>query len=182
MDHLDVGDRVDLSGDMDDVGVLEAAHDVGDRVGLADIREELVAETLALRCARDQSRDVDELHDRGDDLLRLVDRGELFQARVGYFDHADVGLDGAERIVLRGDARLGERVEERGLAHVGQPDDAALEAHGSFSSSDGGFGVVCSHVIASCKRPLARRGSRSRLRSKGGSMASCSSRRASCST
>src|SRR6185312_15390441 len=49
------------------------------------------------------------------------------QARVGHLDHAHVGLDGAERVVLRGDAGLGERVEEGRLAHVGQADDAALQ-------------------------------------------------------
>ena len=57
------------------------------------------------------------------------------QARVGHFDDAHVGLDGAERIVLRRDAGLGERVEERRLADVGQADDAALQAHG-FSFGD----------------------------------------------
>ena len=57
-------DRVDLAGDVDDVVVLEAAHHVGDRVDLADVGEELVAEALALRRAGDEAGDVDEL-DRG---------------------------------------------------------------------------------------------------------------------
>ena len=48
LDHLDVGDRVDLAGDVDHVLVVEAAHDVDDRVGLADVGEELVAQALAL--------------------------------------------------------------------------------------------------------------------------------------
>ena len=60
------------------------------------------------------------------------------EARVGHLDDADVGLDRAERIVLRGDARLGERVEERRLADVGQADDAAFEAHCDFRSSRAG--------------------------------------------
>lgn len=38
-----------------------------------------------------------------------------------------VRLDGAEGIVLRRDTRLGQGVEESGLADVGQADDAALE-------------------------------------------------------
>lgn len=37
-----------------------------------------------------------------------------------------VGLDGAEGEVLGRDAHLGEDVEERGLAHVGEADDADL--------------------------------------------------------
>jgi hypothetical protein len=49
------------------------------------------------------------------------------QTRIGHLDDAHVGLDGAERIVFRRDAGLGQRVEEGGLADVGQADDAALE-------------------------------------------------------
>ena len=62
---------------MDDVLVLEAAYDVRDGVGLTDVLEELVAETLALGGALDESRDVDELHGGGHDLLGVVDGGEL---------------------------------------------------------------------------------------------------------
>jgi hypothetical protein len=72
VDHLDVGDRIDLVRDVDHVVVLEAAHDVGDRVGLADVGEELVAEALALRGAGDEARDVDELHDRGSTFCGLA--------------------------------------------------------------------------------------------------------------
>ena len=39
-------------------------------------------------------------------------------------DHARVRLDGAEGIVRGLRARLGDRVEQGGLAHVGQTDDA----------------------------------------------------------
>src|SRR5690606_34931443 len=45
---------------------------------------------------------------------------------------ADIGLDGAERVVLGRDARLGQGVEGGGLADIGQADDAALETHGGF--------------------------------------------------
>ena len=70
LDDLDVGDRVDLAGDVDDVLVVEAAHDVDDRVGLADVGEELVAEAFALRRAGDEAGDVDELDDRRHDASR----------------------------------------------------------------------------------------------------------------
>ena len=59
------------------------------------------------------------------------------QPRVGQLDDADVGLDGAERIVLGRDAGLGQRVEEGGLADVGQADDAAFEAHGRLRGNPG---------------------------------------------
>ena len=84
---------------MRDVWILEAAHDVNDRVGLANVGEKLVAEPFALRRAFDETGDVDELHDGGDGALRLHDRREPGEAGVRDFDHADVRLDGAERIV-----------------------------------------------------------------------------------
>ena len=49
---------------MDDVFVLEAAHQIDDAVGLAYVREELVAEALAFGRAGDETRDVHELHRR----------------------------------------------------------------------------------------------------------------------
>jgi len=60
---------------------------------------------------RPRVRDVDEFDRGGDDFLRLRDGGKLGEARVGHFDDADIGIDGAERIVLGRDPRLGERVE-----------------------------------------------------------------------
>jgi hypothetical protein len=76
-----------------------------------------------------QPGDVDELDDRRHDALGLDDRGQRVQPRVGQLDDADVRLDGAERVVLGRDAGLGQRVEEGGLADVGQAHDAAFQAH-----------------------------------------------------
>ena len=135
LDHLDVGHRVDLARDVDDVLVLEAAHHVDDRVGLADVGEELVAEAFALRCAGDEAGDVDEFDDRRHDLLGLDDRRPAREARVGQLDDADVRLDRAERIVLGRDAGLRQGIEEGGLADVRQADDAAFEAHEGLGAS-----------------------------------------------
>src|SRR5260370_11647446 len=85
---------------MDDVAALEAAHHVRDRVHFADVRQELIAESFALRGARDQTCDVDEL-DRGrNDLLGLRDRGQLRQARIRHGDRAEGWINGTDRIVL----------------------------------------------------------------------------------
>ena len=130
LDDLDVGDRVDLAGDVDHVLVVEAAHHVDDRVGLADVRQELVSEALALGRAGHQPGDVDELDHRRQHALGLDDRRQRGQPRVGQLDDADVRLDGAERVVLGGDAGFRQRVEKGGLADVGQAHDAAFEAHG----------------------------------------------------
>ena len=81
VDDLDVVQRIDLARDVHDVVVHEAAHEVRDRMRLANVREELVAQPLALRCALDEARDVDELDDGRHDLLRLHDRRERVELR-----------------------------------------------------------------------------------------------------
>jgi hypothetical protein len=115
---------------VDDVLVVEAADDVEDRVGLADVGEELVAEALALGRALHEPGDVDELDGRRHDGLRVDDRLELVEARIRDDDDARIGLDRAERIVLRLDSRRREGVEESALPDVREADDAASESHG----------------------------------------------------
>jgi hypothetical protein len=148
---LDVGYRIDVARDVHHVRILEAAHDVGDGVGLADVGEELVAQSLPLGGALHQPGDIDELHHRRHHLLRLGDLGDHLEPQVGHFHDADVGLDGAEGIVLRRDARLGEGIEQGGLADVRQAHDAALHFlpksdfsrpgfSGCFAADGGGAG------------------------------------------
>ena len=121
---------VDLAVDVGDVGVAEHPRHLADRRRLPDVGEELVAEALALGRAADDARDVHELHGRGQDLGRPEHLGEPRQPVVGYADHADVRLDGGERVVRREDVVLGQGVEERRLARVGESDDADGECHG----------------------------------------------------
>jgi hypothetical protein len=138
LDHFGVGDRIDRVRDMLDVVILEAAQDVDDRVDLADVAEELVAEPLALARTLHEAGDVDEAELGRDDLGRLGDAGQRVEARVGDRHLAHVGLDCAEGIVGRlRRLGLGQRVEEGRLADVGQADDAAFEAHGSLSGKEG---------------------------------------------
>src|SRR3569833_363906 len=101
LDHLSVGDRINLVGDVDDVGILEAAQHVGDGVAFADVGEELVTEAFALACALHEAGDVDETHAGRDDLLALGDHSELVEARVGHRHLAGVRLDGAAREIGR---------------------------------------------------------------------------------
>src|SRR5207248_3106977 len=96
----------------------------------ADVGEKLVAEALALRRAPNKALDIDKGQPGWNDLRRLAEHGEPVEPGVGYRDLADIRLDGAERIVrgLRR-RRLGQRVEERRLADIGQTDDATFETH-----------------------------------------------------
>ena len=65
---------------MDDAVVLVGAHDMDDRVGLADVREELVAEPLALVRAAHEPRDVVEVDRVVDDLRRAERLGDRCRA------------------------------------------------------------------------------------------------------
>ncbi len=113
-----------------DVVILEAAQHVDDRIDLADVAEELVAEAFALGRATDEPRDVDEAELGRDDLGRLGDPRQRIEPRVGHPDVADIGLDRAERIVRRlRRLRLGQRIEQRRLADIGQPDNPATKTH-----------------------------------------------------
>ena len=58
------------------------------------------------------------------------DLGELVEPRIGHRDLADIRLDGAERIIRRlRRRRLGQRIEQRRLADIGQSDDTAFKSH-----------------------------------------------------
>ena len=54
------------------------------------------------------------------------------EARVGDGHHPDVGLDGGERVVGGQDLVAGQGVEQGGLPHVGETDDADGQSHGCF--------------------------------------------------
>ncbi len=130
VDDLDVALGIDAVGNVNHVLVFEAAHHVGDGVGFADVGEELVAQAFAFRSTGHQACNVDEFHGGGQNAVGLDDFSQRIEARIGHGHDTAVRLDGAEREVLCRDARLGQGVEQGGLADVGQADDAAIETHG----------------------------------------------------
>src|SRR5205085_9291855 len=105
--------RVNRLFDVDDVFVLEAAHDVDDHFSLADVVQKLIAKTFTLARAFDQPGNVYEFDGGANDLAGLGDFGERREARVLHIDDADVGAGGAEGVIgALSPARSGERVEE----------------------------------------------------------------------
>ena len=130
LDGLDVADGVDLALDMGDVGIFKAAHHMGDGVAFPDIGEKLVAQALALGGAAHEARDIHEGETGGDDLLGARDLRQRLEPHIGHRHVAHIGLDGAEGVIGRlRRRRLGQRVEEGGLADIRQANDAAFEAH-----------------------------------------------------
>ena len=99
--------------DMHDVVILECAQHLADRIGLANVREELVAETGTLARALHDAGDVDEGHRSRKLALGTEDLGQLSEAGIRNADHTGVGLDGRERVVRGEHVVLGQRVEER---------------------------------------------------------------------
>jgi len=129
VDDVHVVERVDAACDVDDFGIVEAADDVADGVGGADVAEKLVAETFALASAFDEAGDVDELHGGGDQRLGFDEGGDFGETLIGHGDDAGVGVDGAEGVVRRLGLGRGECVEDGGFSDVGQANDSAVERH-----------------------------------------------------
>ena len=85
-------------------------------------------ETIDTELALADLESVDKALQRAERSAKTGDKDA--KARVRHRHHADVGLDRAEREIGRGDARLGQGVEEGRLADIGQADDAAFDSHG----------------------------------------------------
>ncbi len=112
LDGLDVAFGIDATIDMHNVGIAEIADDLANRVGFANVSEELVAQALTLACAGDQTGDVDEFHRRGHDAGGVVDLLETQQARVGNRHDAHIRLDGGEGVIRGKPALVGKRGEQ----------------------------------------------------------------------
>src|ERR1035441_8837897 len=108
------------------------AHDVDDRVGLADVGEEAVAEPLAAVRAGDEAGDVVEVDRVVHDVARVQELGEPFEPLIGDGDDGDVRLDRGERGV--GGLRPGGELSIPGGA-ASQP--IALPSSAPASTSEG---------------------------------------------
>ena len=122
-DILDVAQGIDRA-DMRDGGIFESAQDVDQRVHVAEMAD--VGGLLQRFLANGAHVHV---FDGGvGEFLGVVESGQLVEALVGNFGHADMRLAGV-RIRLFGEMRLGEDAKQRCLAYLGQADDAGF--HGS---------------------------------------------------
>ena len=121
---LDITRRINRTVYVHNVVVVKAAYDMDNRVYLTDVRQELIAQTLALGRAAHQTGNVHELNDRRGGLLGVVQIGQRLETVVGYGNHAHVGVDGAERIVRALRACVGDGVEQGRFADVRQAHDA----------------------------------------------------------
>lgn len=70
-DHRDVRGGVHTICDVHDIAGFEYAHDLCDRIDLANVREELVPEPFSFVRASDEPGDIHEFDGRRDDLRGL---------------------------------------------------------------------------------------------------------------
>ena len=110
--YLGIRNRIDGVGDVLDIVILETAKHMDNRVHLADIAEELVAQAFAAAGSFDEACNIGEAKLGINRLCTASDGCDLLQTLVRYRDLPDIGLDRAERIVrgLRG-LRFGKGVE-----------------------------------------------------------------------
>ena len=109
---------------MGHVGIIEAADHVDNGVGGADVGEELIAQALPLGGPPHKACNVHKFNHRRGEFLRLVHIPEPFQPLIRDGNHAHIGVDGAEGVVICRNAGVGDGVKKGGLAHVGQTDNA----------------------------------------------------------
>ncbi len=122
-------DRIDLSVHMDDVLVIKAAHHVGDGVHFSDMREKLVAKPLSLACALDQSCDIHKLDDGRNHFLALIHLFKHAESFVRNRHHADVWINGAERVISRLRSGFCQCVKDGALPHVWKSHNSYFHKH-----------------------------------------------------
>ena len=129
IDDLDIVQGIDLTGHVNDVTVFKTTYDVRDGIGLANIGEKFVAQALTLGGTCDQAGDIDKLHGCRYNSLRFNDFGQIVLTWIRNRHHPNIGLDGAEGIVRRFDAGLGQGIKEGRLTNVRQADDSTFDSH-----------------------------------------------------
>ena len=102
IDYFNVTNRVNSSADVMNIGILKATDDLYNRVYLANMTEELIAETFAHARAFDETSDINELNRGRHNFLGMRDLSKSRQARIWHGDDADVWINRAKWIILGG--------------------------------------------------------------------------------
>ena len=92
-DDLNVPHGIDRARHVVNIPALKAANNLDDRINLADVAKELVAEPFSLACSLHETCDVNEFDGGRDDFLRFRKRRKLVQTLVGDIDDANIGLN-----------------------------------------------------------------------------------------
>ena len=109
---------------MGDVGIVKATHHMRHGIYLANVFEELIAQTFAVGSALNETCNVHETDGCRRRLLGIIHLVQNVQAFIGNGHYAHIGFNGAEGEVGRFCSGLGDGIKEGALAHVGQAHNA----------------------------------------------------------
>lgn len=126
-DNVQITDRINVTLDVDNLSIVEATNDLEDGIDGTDVRQEGVTQTSTSRGTTGQTSNVVDGEVSRDLGLGLVVLAQPVEALVGDEDARLFGLDGGIGEVGRvTEVALGNGLEERGLADVGETDLRSL--------------------------------------------------------
>lgn len=121
VDDLQITDGVDVTLDVDDLGIVEATNDLEDGIDGANVRQERVTETGTGRSTAGQTSDVVDCEVGRDLGLGLVLLAQPVEAVIGDDDTGLFGVDGSVGEVGRvTEVALGNGLEQRRFTYVGE--------------------------------------------------------------
>lgn len=112
---------IDIALDVDNLGIIEAAHHLEDGINSTDVRQERVTQTGTSRGTTSQTGNIVDSQVGGNLRLGLVVVDEPVVPLIGNDDTGLFGVNGGIREVGRVTQRgLGDGLEESGFADVGK--------------------------------------------------------------
>lgn len=121
VDDVQIPLRVNVTLDVNDLGIIEAPNDLEDGIDSTDVRQESVTQTSTGGSTTGQTGDIIHGQVGGNLGLGLVVLAEPVEALIGNDDTGLFGVDGGigevGRVTQRG---LGDGLEKRRLADVGK--------------------------------------------------------------
>ena len=135
VNDLDIPYRVYAAFHMGHILVLKAADHFRNGIRVADMAQELVAQTFAFRCPFYQTGNVNKVHNGRRNFFRIKHFGQHVQPFIRHGNHALVRLNGAERIIGRLCPGFCNRIKQRALPYIRKPYDTYVQicTHGSLS-------------------------------------------------
>ncbi len=127
--HLDIPSWIDGAIFMGDIFVVKTPNDMGYCVHIADMTEELISQALPFVRPPYQSSNIEEFQRRRDHLLGMDEIGDVGQPFVRHLNDPDIGLNGCKPVRGHLSSGSGKPVEDGGLSHVRQANDAASKSH-----------------------------------------------------
>jgi len=121
VDDLEVANGVDVTLDVNDLGVIEATDDLEDGVDGADVGQERVSETGTGGCTTGQTSNVIDREVSGHLGLGLVLLAQPVEAVIGHDDTGLFGVDGSVgEVGWITEVALGNGLEQRRFTYVGE--------------------------------------------------------------